>query len=92
MVISVKNLNGTANNTAPAPYSSWIEFWKANSGKNLPIGCPRCKQFLTDAVGAHVRKTGGDDGHWYIVPLCRGCNQANTSFEVDASLLVPVNE
>lgn len=91
MVISVKNLNGTADNPVPAPYSSWIEFWKAKSGKKTPTKCPKCGQQLTDPVGAHVKKSS-QDRHWYIVPICRGCNQANTSFEVEESLLVPVNE
>ena len=89
----VRNLNGTADNPARAPYDSWIGFWKANSGKNIPQYCPKCNKLLTDAVGAHVQKASWYyDRHWYIVPICRGCNQANTSFEVDASLLVPVNE
>ena len=88
----VRNLNGTADNLAPAPYYSWIRFWKANSGKNAPQYCPKCNKLLTDAVGAHVQKVSLYDRHWYIVPICRGCNQANTSFEVDTTLLVPVNE
>ena len=53
--------------------------------------CPRCGRFLLDPVGAHVQKDTLLDRKWYIVPLCRGCNQANTSFDVESTLLVPVN-
>lgn len=87
----VHNLNGTADNTADAPYHTWIRFWNANSRYNQPLTCPRCGELLVDAVGAHVQKDTMYDRKWYIVPICRGCNQANTSFDVEAHLLVPVN-
>lgn len=89
--MKVHNLNGTSDNTAGAPYYTWIRFWNANSRYFQPQTCPRCGKELVDAVGAHVQKDAMYDRSWYIVPICRGCNKANTSFDVEAHLLVPVN-
>ena len=87
--MKVHNLNGTADNTAHAPYYSWIKYWRYYYRGDYPIFCPRCGNLLIDPVGAHVQKDSVyRDSRWYIVPICRGCNNANTSFEVKSSLLV----
>ena len=43
-----------------------------------------------DLVGAHVQKVNSNDKKWYIVPLCKSCNQKNEPFNVDDDMLVPV--
>ena len=74
MVISVKNLNGTADNPAPAPYSSWIEFWEKATGEEARI-CHRVGCYSTqNLVGAHVQLDDPNDDRWWIVPLCQSCN------------------
>ena len=86
--MTVHNLNGTADNEPGAPFGSWIAYWRYHKGKE-PKYCPRCGKLLDDPVGAHVQKDKiYYDRSWYIVPICRGCNNANTSFNVDASLLL----
>lgn len=85
----VKNINGTSDYGAPAPYYTWITYWRAFKG-NSPMFCPRCGRYMTDPVGAHVQKDSSWDKHWYIVPICRGCNNANTSFNVNVDLLCEV--
>lgn len=92
MAIRVHNLNGTSDNSALEPYNTWKEYWKKlHPSHMIPMRCPRCGRFLLDPVGAHVQKDTLLDRKWYIVPICRGCNQANTSFDVESTLLVPVN-
>lgn len=84
----VHNLNGTSDNEPGAPYGSWIQYWRAYKGQT-PYYCPRCGARLDDPVGAHVQKDAVySDRSWYIAPICRGCNQARTSFNVDSSLLL----
>lgn len=83
----VHNLNGTSDNEPNAPFHSWIAYWKHYKGLT-PVRCPKCGNLLSDPVGAHVQKESLLDRSWYIVPICRGCNKANTSFDVDASLLL----
>ena len=86
--MKVHNLNGTADNEPGAPFGSWIAYWRYYKG-SVPAYCPRRGARLTDPVGAHVQKDKiYADRHWYIVPICRGCNNANTSFYVDASLML----
>ena len=86
--MKVHNLNGTSDNDPRAPDGSWIQYWRSYKGRT-PLICPRCGKLLLDPVGAHVQKDLiYGDGSWYIVPICRGCNQALTSFDVDSSLLL----
>jgi len=89
--MKVHNIQGTSDNEVPRPYKSWIEFWQAHKIQ-LPYTCPRCGKRLTDPVGAHVQKDSIWDRRWYIAPICRGCNQANTSFYVDESLFVRITD
>ena len=85
--MKVHNLNGTSDNDPRAPFGSWIQYWRAYKG-TTPVVCPRCGRLLVDPVGAHVQKDTLLDRSWYIVPICRGCNQAKTSFDVDLNLLL----
>jgi len=83
----VKNLNGTSTNTPPPGYSSWKAWWEAKKGRKFSsCSCGGCT--YSAAVGAHVQKVYGGN-EWYIVPLCRTCNNQSSSviFEVrDADL------
>ena len=90
--IYVKNLH---NGSTPPPdgYNSWIRYWLENQCKyrEIPI-CPQCKQRKAED-GSHVKKVGGEDNHWYIVPLCESCNERKDDkpFEVNEDMLVPAN-
>lgn len=84
----VKNVNGSGRYSAPSDYSSWLEYWEAQAGRKVTFcGAKGC--LGTDLVGAHVQKAYSDDTKWYIVPLCRSCNQRTDTFEV-VYPLVPV--
>lgn len=92
MKIEVKNLNGTSKErySKPKGYSSWLEYWKAESIFSIPnkCACDGCSNEVN--VGAHVKKTTNDN-KWYVVPLCYKCNKKQESFEVDENFLVKVN-
>ena len=87
----VKNLNGTTNNTPPRGYTTWKEWWEYKKSRKFST-CSResCPQNAT--VGAHVQKVYGGN-EWYIVPLCRSCNNQSSTvqFEVRDADLQAVN-
>jgi hypothetical protein len=88
--VTVKNLNGTSDNLSDE--GSWKEFWEQKKGVKFSF-CS-CKSCLNKAeVGAHVIKTGSVSKDWYIVPLCKKCNNTNekNEFQVKKDDLVPVN-
>lgn len=84
----VKNVNGSGRYSAPSGYSSWLEYWEDNAGRKVTY-CGATGCYGTDLVGAHVQKADSNDNKWYIVPLCRSCNQRTDTFYV-AYPLVPV--
>ena len=92
MNIRVKNINGTANRTPPAPYQNltWLEFYKEKCGReHIFCVCKSCTNLVE--VGAHVIKADIDtDDKWYIVPLCKSCNNKTDAFVVDSDYLVPI--
>lgn len=83
----VQNLKGTADNPAPAPYSSWIEYWEKATGEKARI-CHRLHCLSTqNLVGAHVKLDKSyEDNRWWIVPLCQSCNCKQEEFEVEGPL------
>lgn len=99
-MVKVKNIHNTSKEryaeSYPKQYKSWINYWEHK--------CPY--SFLLDKCanencngrkedGAHVIKEGSEkDRKWYIVPLCKKCNNPNNKsyFEVDEDYLVPVSE
>lgn len=85
--MKVKNVNGTSRFSPKG--GSWLDYWKEQKGKSATV-CSAYGCWGTDLVGAHVQKVNSTDKCYYIVPLCRSCNQRNDEFEVDANLLVPV--
>ena len=84
----VKNVIGSSRFVKPSGYASWLDYWKAITGKN-PHFCSASGCIKTDLVGAHVQKAYSTDQKWYIVPLCSSCNQRTDTFEVYETL-VPV--
>ena len=89
--MKVKNVNGSSRFPAPTGYNSWLDYWKAQTGKSVTYcsvdGCTG-----RDLVGAHVQKANSTDKCYYIVPLCRSCNQRTDEFEVSQTLVpVPSN-
>lgn len=87
----VKNVVGSSRFPKPNGYSSWLEYWKEQTGQNAFI-CSADSCLGTDLVGAHVQKAYGSDKSWYIVPLCSSCNQRTDTFNVSATLVpVPSN-
>jgi hypothetical protein len=87
----VKNVNGSGRYPAPKGYSSWLEYWKAQTGIN-PTYCSADNCWGTNLVGAHVQKAYSSDQRWYIVPLCVSCNNRTDTFNVNATLVpVPSN-
>ena len=87
----VKNVNGSSRFVSPAGYNTWLDYWEAKSGKTACVcSTTSCYQFgRSNLVGAHVQKVNSTDNKWYIVPLCRGCNNRTGEFYVD-EILVPV--
>lgn len=92
-MVKVKNINGTSKDkySNPKGYSSWLDYWKNNSIFVTldKCACIRCSNKAK--VGAHVRKTNGDN-KWYIVPLCYECNKNTEPFNVDEDYLIEVNK
>lgn len=89
-MIKVKNLLSTGDRK-PNGYYSWIEFWEAKTdSKATRCGAIDCRA-TNNLVGAHVIKAISSDNRWYIVPLCKGCNNRTDEFYVDLQL-VPVNQ
>lgn len=69
-------------NVSPSPnYSgSLIRDWEAFKGKEA-IKCACCGKTLTvdDKIGGHVIKTTGITIDYYVVPLCKACNNAKNT-------------
>ena len=87
--MKVKNIIGSSRFKKPKGYDSWLDYWEQQTGIN-PTFCSEKDCIRRDLVGAHVKDAFGFDKHWYIVPLCKGCNQRTDMFEVPVHLLVPV--
>jgi hypothetical protein len=88
--INVHNLNGTTKNKRSD--GSWKNWWKAESGRKWGnCSCCGCESD-DNVIGAHVQKVSGGN-EWYIVPLCKKCNQKSSEevFGINADDLVPIN-
>lgn len=89
----VKNVNGSGRYSSPSGYTSWLDYWKKQTGQNV-FFCSKRTCSNTNLVGAHVQKAYSTDYNWYIVPICNSCNQKSSAeiFEVTATLVpVPSN-
>lgn len=67
----VKNINGTSDNPPPSGYSSWLDYWRNETGSSR---CTCCVMGCSNSaeVGAHVQiKDGRVGNEWYIAPMCK---------------------
>lgn len=92
---------GTSDLKAPDG-SSWIDFWKKNTKRDIPKICPCCKHPVNkeNFVGAHVIHLvdlAEVNRNKYLTPTCESCNNTykNSSankhpFEVENEMLLPV--
>lgn len=71
--MKVTNINGTSDHDCSC--GSWLKHWENYNylGQKRPLICPACGSPFVE-VGAHVQKHASADEKWYIVPLCKGCN------------------
>lgn len=70
----VKNVNSSGRYSAPAGYSSWLDYWNQHASyKAYRCGATDCHH-CGDLIGAHVQKGYNTDQKWYIVSLCCSCN------------------
>ena len=69
--INARNINGTEDNGCTC--GTWVDHWNKFSEGSWPEKCSVVGCDKPAGVGAHVLKDG-DDNHWYIIPLCSGCN------------------
>lgn len=90
MGITVKNLNGTSDRDCAC--GTWIQHWEKFSGTTAGI-CARSVCLNTATVGAHVKKSIGDDHAHYIAPMCHACNgKRDAIFNLrDDTRLIPAN-
>lgn len=93
-MIKVKNVNGSSRYSCPAGYDSWLDYWEKQSGR-IAWRCSAtdCHAIgRSNLVGAHIQKVNNIDKSWYIVPLCKPCNNRLDEFWVDETLVpVPSN-
>lgn len=90
-MIKVKNVIGSSRFPSPSGYNSWLDYWEQKTGKKAYF-CAATDCWAQDLVGAHVQKVNSADRRWYIVPLCRGCNNRTDEFYVNETLVpVPSN-
>lgn len=78
--MKVTNINGTSEYSCSC--GSWLKHWENfnKTGQKSPNICPACNSSYVE-VGAHVQIYGSPDKSWYIVPLCKKCNN-KSSYEV----------
>lgn len=89
--ILVHNLNENGNDRTPSGFDSWKDFWEQHT-KRCFSTCSCCEINKAE-VGAHVTKCNSYDHNWYIVPLCKGCNnKRGQNILVRKNDLVPVNQ
>lgn len=89
----VHNIKGTSDRK-PYGYSSWIRFWLDKKTCGTTTLCPCCNKNSWE-VGGHVQKHGSNTrNYWYIIPLCKKCNNPYNTvpFDVSENQLVRVTE
>ncbi len=94
-MVKVKNVNGSGRFENPKGYNTWLDYWENQSGKTAwRCSATDCHKIgRINLVGAHVCKVSSYDARWYIVPLCKGCNNRTDEFYVDEELIpVPSNQ
>ncbi len=88
--IKVKNKKGTADNTPPTGYTSWLDFWENKKSKKATT-CEVLSCNGNADVGGHVIKSG-EGGKEYILPICYSDNNKpdNEEYQAWENDLVPV--
>lgn len=92
--ISVFNVPDTKDeNPKHVGENSWLDYWKSKSGRPQPKECSACKKVCNDLDGGHVHKKGNKE-QWYIVPLCKECNNCTNfkEMQVQEDMLVKVGK
>ncbi len=89
-MVKVKNIQGTANRE-PRDSSTFKDHWVVVKNRPWPMVCSSYRCYNLAEVGAHVQKVGSYDRHWYIVPLCKSCNnRRGEEFWVNEDDLAPL--
>lgn len=83
--VTVKSRRGTKDNDCKC-CASWLAHWTQHTGFT-PSWCRGCEAKLSakDLVGGHVIKVNDADHKWYVVPLCKACNNS-APFEFNVKL------
>jgi hypothetical protein len=70
----IRNINNTSDNKCNC--GTWLKHWEQynNLKQGVPILCPVSTCFNKAEVGAHVQLSDIKDQSWYIIPLCKSCN------------------
>ena len=84
--VRVKSLQGTEDNSCKC-CGSWRKHWSIHNGGVPALWCRGCGVLMPekDLVGGHVFKVNSTDHKWYVVPLCKSCNNSKP-FEFDVKL------
>jgi hypothetical protein len=90
--MTVKNLNGTSDNTCECN-GGWLAHWENfNEDKKKATYCVGKNCFHPATYGGHVQKDDPNDRHWYIIPICEECNKKRGDYVIkDGIELVPAN-
>ena len=95
--VTIKNLQNSSEYKFPEGYTCFLKYWEDKSGTKIgndKCYCPNCGEKMSrnsdNIVGAHVYKVN-DPKKWYVVPLCKKCNDENNNSEMTISAkLVPL--
>jgi hypothetical protein len=85
--MKVKNLKWGPSGPRPLPkgYKSWLDYWIKNYG-GVATGCANKDCENKAAVGGHVMPPDGKrSNHWFIIPLCEGCNSPSNRYEFEVA-------
>lgn len=90
--MTVKNLNGTSDNTCKCK-GGWLAHWynfKSQGKHDGPCAGKGC--FQPVQYGGHVQKDSSTDKSWYIIPICDPCNKKKGDYDIkDGIELVSAN-
>jgi hypothetical protein len=79
-----KNVRITVDDNPPKGYASFLEFHEKNRGPTKICKVKGCTNEVE--VGAHIKKVKlrkNQDPSWYIIPMCKACNQREDEFELN---------
>jgi len=79
MGIIVKNIKGASKIACNC--DSWLDHWKNCSGDAV-AWCSTQYCLNPPEVGGRVMRTGLKWNEWYIIPLCKTCNNKTTEYKV----------